>query len=279
MKFPLIMGVVNITPDSFSDGGRFLHTQDAIQHALQLIDEGADILDIGGESTRPGAESVSEAVELERVVPVIRGIRQHNTSIPISIDTSRASVARVCVAEGATMINDVTAGRRDKVDGHAQGTDSSPMFTAAAELNVPLVLMHMQGEPSTMQSSPSYADVVSEVQTFLIERVNAARNAGVREVYVDPGIGFGKQVEHNLDLLKHLDTFASIAPVVLGISRKRFIGTLLGIENAQDRDTGTMLLHALLLQKQVSVIRVHNVALASQLKALDKSLSANPRID
>jgi dihydropteroate synthase len=178
------------------------------------------------------------------------------------------------------MINDVTAGRRDQItSGGAEAVEDSPMFVAAAELHVPLVLMHMLGEPRTMQSNPTYTNVVAEVRTFLHERVAAARASGVRELYVDPGIGFGKQVEHNLTLLSHLDKFAEIAPVVLGISRKRFLGTLLGIENAEDRDTATMLMHALLLPKNVAVIRVHNVELVRQLKTLHASISANPRVD
>ncbi len=261
MAFPQIMGVVNVTPDSFSDGGRYEKTEDAVACALQLVEDGADILDIGGESTRPGAEPVSESVEIARVLPVIRGIRKHNATIRISIDTSRSTVARVCVSEGANIINDVTAGRRDR-----------EMFDVAATSCVPLILMHMQGEPRTMQDNPTYTDVVSEVTSFLQKRTELAHQAGVREVFIDPGIGFGKQVEHNLSLLSHVDVFADIAPVVVGLSRKRFLGTLLGIDSTEDRDIATTLLHALLLQKNVSIIRVHNVKLVSQLRVLHNAL-------
>ncbi|MDZ4746791.1 MAG: dihydropteroate synthase [bacterium] len=262
MAFPQIMGVVNVTPDSFSDGGRYLKTDDAVRHALVLVEEGADILDVGGESSRPGAKSITESVELERVLPVIRGIREKNTNTRISIDTIRASVARVSVAEGANIINDISAGRND--DG---------MFDAAAELDVPLVLMHMQGGPHSMQDNPTYTDVVAEVRDFLQDRVRIARAAGVKNIMVDPGIGFGKLVEHNLALLSNLNTFAEIAPVVVGLSRKRFLGTLLNIAAPIDRDVATMMMHALLINKNVAVIRVHNVLLASQLKTLQSMLS------
>lgn len=259
--FPQIMGVVNVTPDSFSDGGRYEKTEDAIACALQLVEDGADILDIGGESTRPGAEPVPESVEIERVLPVIRGIREHNSTIRISVDTSRSTVARVCIAEGVNMINDVTAGRRDP-----------EMFSVAAKCNVPLIIMHMQGEPRTMQDNPTYTNVVKEVKSFLRERAYLARAAGVHNVMVDPGIGFGKQLEHNLALLKNLDKYAEVGQVVVGVSRKRFLGTMLGIERAEERDVATTMLHALLLQKNVAIIRVHNVALLGQLRTLQSAL-------
>lgn len=253
----LIQAIVNVTPDSFSDGGQFGSVQQAIDHSLRLIDEGADILDIGGESTRPGSDPVSVEEERDRVIPVINGIRAVNANIEISIDTMKSTIAREAVDAGATMINDVTAGRYD-----------AEMFSVAAEYGVPLILMHMLGEPKTMQVAPVYDDVVHEVKEFLHERVRSAREAGVSTVYVDPGIGFGKTLEHNLDLLRNLDTFAEIAPVVLGISRKRFIGTLTGIDEPSERDVPTALIHALLWTKKVEIVRVHDVKLISMLRTL-----------
>ncbi|MFN8367843.1 MAG: dihydropteroate synthase [Candidatus Kapaibacterium sp.] len=262
MNFPKIMGIVNVTPDSFSDGGKYNTVEQAISHALQLVDEGADILDIGGESTRPGSESVLLKDELERVIPVIQGIRAVNRTIPISIDTMKAEVAQQACNAGATMINDVSAGRFDE-----------NMFTVAMQAAVPVVLMHMLGKPKTMQENPTYDNVVQDVYSFLEERVTTARNAGVTNVMIDVGIGFGKTLEHNLELLRNHAEFAKLnVPVVLGISRKRFIGALTGVENAADRDTATALLHALLLQAKADIIRVHNVAVCNQLRTLANAL-------
>lgn len=259
MTIPRIMGIVNVTPDSFSDGGRFASTQQAIDHALLLIEQGAHILDVGGESTRPGAEPVSAQDELHRVIPVIEGIRQRNADIDISIDTTKATVARAAVAAGATMVNDVSAGRFDP-----------DMLATVAALGVPYVAMHMQGAPRTMQENPQYTDVVAEVKDFLLERVASAHNAGIKEVYIDVGIGFGKSLHHNLTLLQHLGEFNSIgAGQLLGISRKRFIGTLTGIERPEDRDGATAMLHAVLLPAGVSIIRVHDVRRVTELLITD----------
>ncbi|MFM8771348.1 MAG: dihydropteroate synthase [Candidatus Kapaibacterium sp.] len=255
MTLPRIMGIVNVTPDSFSDGGQFTSAASAIEHALRLADEGAHILDIGGESTRPGAEPVSLATELERVIPVIEGIRERNAHIDISIDTTKSAVASAAVAAGATMVNDVSAGRFDP-----------EMLATVAEAGVPYVAMHMQGAPRTMQQDPHYTDVVAEVRDFLLERSAAAHHAGIREVYVDVGIGFGKSIRQNLELLQNLKTFSTIAAgQLLGISRKRFIGTLAGIERPEDRDGATALLHALLLPANVSIVRVHEVRRVTEL--------------
>lgn len=250
------MGIVNVTPDSFSDGGRFIGTQQAIDHALKLADEGAHILDIGGESTRPGAEPVPLAVELARVIPVIEGIRRRNAQIDISIDTTKSNVAAAAVASGATMVNDVSAGRFDDA-----------MLGTVAALGVPYVAMHMQGAPRTMQNDPHYDDVVAEVKSFLLERVASAHSAGIKEVYVDVGIGFGKTIAHNLALLHHISEFNTIGSgQLLGISRKRFIGTLAGIDRPEDRDGATALLHALLLPANVSIVRVHDVRRITELR-------------
>lgn len=251
---PRLMGVVNVTPDSFSDGGQWYGTTDAVEHALRLLDEGADIVDVGGESTRPGASPVDATEELARTIPVIRGIRAARPSAVISIDTSKSRVAHAAVEAGASIVNDVTAGTHDKT-----------MLSMVASLGVPYIAMHMRGQPRTMQERPHYNDVVAEVQAFLAERLSAAREAGIQDVWLDPGIGFGKTLEHNLSLLRSLSTFVAMAPVVLGISRKRFLGALTGIEDAAQRDAATMVTHALLLHHGCAVIRIHNVAMARGL--------------
>lgn len=262
MPFPKIMGVVNVTPDSFSDGGRFSSRRDAVDHALIMIDEGADVIDVGGESTRQGAMPVDVDVQLERVIPVIEGIRSIHPTIEISVDTAKAMVANEAVEAGATMINDVTAGLGDPL-----------MFLCAASLRVPFIVMHMQGVPRTMQDEPTYVDVVTEVFDMLRERVLAAREAGIREVWVDVGIGFGKTLEHNLTLLRNLATFNDLGPQVVGISRKRFLGSITGIDEPEQRDTATALMHALLLQHQARMVRVHNVKMIAELRKLYEALN------
>ncbi|HHQ15158.1 MAG TPA: dihydropteroate synthase, partial [Chromatiales bacterium] len=212
------MGVLNVTPDSFSDGGRFQTLDDAVRRAVQMQAEGADIVDVGGESTRPGAEPVSVEQELDRVVPVIEALRRE-TDLPVSVDTSKAAVMRAAVSAGAGMINDVQALR------------GPGALEVAAELQVPVCLMHMQGEPRTMQSAPQYRDVVADVLQFLQARIDAAVAAGVQHsaLVVDPGFGFGKTLEHNLDLLRGLPAFQSLGcPVLAGLSRKSMLGALTG---------------------------------------------------
>jgi dihydropteroate synthase len=264
-RFPRIVGIVNVTPDSFSDGGKYFDQQRAVAHALELIDAGADVLDIGGESSRPGAEPVAADEEIRRVVPVIEQIRQSHPTIPISIDTTKAVVAERALDAGATMINDISAGRFDP-----------EMFSVAAERQVPIVLMHMQGTPATMQVNPHYSDVIEEILAFLHERINVARAHGIREIIADVGIGFGKTLEHNLTLLANLQRFAVLGvPLLLGISRKRFLGALSGIDEPSERDTVTALMHALLLNGPVEYIRVHNVRLHVQLRTLWHALSTN----
>ncbi len=262
IAFPRIMGVVNVTPDSFSDGGLYETAQPAIAHACALIAQGADMLDVGGESTRPGAEAVSAEVECDRVLPVIRGIRDVNPLIPISIDTMKSEVADAAVRAGATIINDVSGGVADEA-----------MFDVVARHDVPYILMHMQGTPRTMQESPAYDDVVADVAQFLRQRVEAARSKGIRRIIIDPGIGFGKTGDHNIALLQHLNQFVGIAEeMLLGISRKRFLGAITGITDAADRDVVTALAHALLINAPVDIIRVHNVALHAQLRSLTGAL-------
>lgn len=242
------MGVLNVTPDSFSDGGRFLEAQAAIAQARKLAEAGADIVDVGGESTRPGAEPVPLEEELHRVIPVIEAL--HGTvDRTISIDTSKPEVMRAAVKAGAGFINDVAALR-------APGA-----VDVAAELGVPVCLMHMKGEPRSMQLSPHYENVVTEVKDFLLERAHIAEYAGVRKenIYLDPGFGFGKTLEHNLALLRHLDELvATDYPVLVGMSRKSMVGALLDTP-VDDRVFGSVTLAAISAMKGAAIIRVHDV--------------------
>jgi dihydropteroate synthase len=247
---PRVMGIVNVTPDSFSDGGRYETVDAAVAHALQLAGEGADMLDIGGESTRPGAQAVDVEEELQRVIPVIeRVIRE--TTLPVSIDTSKPEVMRAAIEAGAGMINDVQALRADGA------------LEAAASLGVPVVLMHMRGEPHSMQDMPHYDDVVADVHRFLAERIFAAEMAGIakKNLVVDPGFGFGKAREHNLALLAQLERFTDLGvPVLAGLSRKRTIGEITGREVPADRVHGSVAAHLVAAQRGAKLLRVHDVA-------------------
>ena len=261
----LIMGIVNVTPDSFSDGGHFARTDDAVAHALRLSDEGADILDIGGESTRPGAAAVTVEDELRRVIPVIEKLAG-KTAAALSIDTSKAAVARAAAAAGAEIINDVTA---------LQGDDDMPRV--AAESGCAVVLMHMQGTPRTMQLNPHYDDVVAEVAGHLAQRVAAARAAGIgpERIAIDPGIGFGKTVEHNMQLITGLGRFAELGhPVLLGASRKSFLATLAHCADVEDRDLPTAVLTALGYGFGARLFRVHAVHANLQALRLAEALVA-----
>ncbi len=244
-----VMGIVNVTPDSFSDGGRFLNADAAIAHARQLADQGAEILDIGGESTRPGAEPVAVDEELRRVVPVFEGIA--GISAELSIDSSKAPVARAAIERGATIVNDVSALRADPA-----------MAGLLAETGAACCLMHMLGEPRTMQRDPRYEDVVDEVKAFLEERLSFAVREGVREerILLDPGIGFGKTAAHNLTLLRRLAELTSLGrPLVVGTSRKSFLGRILA-DDASERLPGTIATNVLALERGASIFRVHDVA-------------------
>jgi dihydropteroate synthase len=249
-KRGMVMGIVNVTPDSFSDGGRFLDTGRAVEHALKLISEGADILDIGGESTRPGAEPVEAAEELRRVLPVIRAVRSETKTL-ISIDTMKASVARAAVEAGADIINDVTGLRGDPA-----------MLRAASECDAGLVIMHMIGTPQTMQKLPQYDDVVREVQTYFEARMHSLENAGIsrERIVLDPGFGFGKTVGHNISLMRSLPELSvSGRPLLVGVSRKSMIGRLLESEELEDRDWPTVALTAHARDLGARVVRVHDV--------------------
>lgn len=247
---PQVMGIVNVTPDSFSDGGVHDTTDAAVAHALSLVEQGADLLDIGGESTRPGAGEVPLEEELRRVVPVIEQLAAR-VEVPISVDTSKPEVMRAAVQVGAGMINDVYALRRDGA------------LDAAAALGVPVVLMHMQGEPRSMQAAPGYDDVVGEVHRFLAERIFAAEMSGIakQRIVVDPGFGFGKDTAHNLQLLAQLQRFVELGvPVLAGLSRKRSIGQLTGRDVPAERVAGSVAAHLIAAQRGAAIVRVHDVA-------------------
>ena len=247
---PRVAGIINVTPDSFSDGGQHFDAAAAIAHGLRLAEEGADLLDVGGESTRPGGESVSADDEIRRVLPVIEALSKQ-TQLPISIDTSKPEIMRAAVAAGAGLINDVRALRGEGA------------LDAAAALKVPVCLMHMQGDPRTMQDAPHYDDVVSDVRRFLAERIFACEMSGIdkKRIVVDPGFGFGKTLEHNLELLRALDQFAALGvPLLVGLSRKAMIGTLTGREKHADRAVGSAAAALLSVQKGAAIVRVHDVA-------------------
>jgi dihydropteroate synthase len=246
----LVMGVVNVTPDSFSDGGLFVDADAAVAHGAQLVDEGADIVDVGGESTRPGAEPVRLDDELRRVVPVVARLRAARPDVVISVDTRHPAVAADAVAAGAAIVNDISGG------------GDPAMLGVAAERGAGVVLMHMQGEPGTMQANPHYDDVVAEVHEYLRERVEAALFAGVGgdRVCVDPGIGFGKNLDHNLSLLRSLDRFRDLdAGLVIGVSRKRFIGVLTDAADPRDRLEGSLAAAVLAAAAGADVVRAHDV--------------------
>ena len=250
---PLVMGIVNVTPDSFSDGGRFLTADAAIAHGLELLAEGAAVLDVGGESTRPGAQPVDVDTELARVLPVVEALAEHGR---VSIDTMKPEVARAAVAAGATLINDVTAS----------------LWDVAADLGVGWIAMHMQGEPRTMQTAPHYDDVVEEVRSFLAERAATASAAGVEEIWIDPGFGFGKTDAHNLELLSSLDRIVELGwPVLVGTSRKAMLGRLLAASDGaadpvpvDDRLAGSIATQVWAMHLGASMIRAHDVRSAVQ---------------
>ena len=263
---PRIMGILNVTPDSFSDHGAHFDVDVAVAHGLKLAEEGADILDIGGESTRPGADEIPLEEELRRVIPVIEQLAKE-TSLPISIDTSKPEVMRAAVAAGAGMINDVYALRRDGA------------LDAAAELRVPVVLMHMLGEPRSMQDAPEYDDVVGDVHRFLTERIFVAEMAGIdkKRILIDPGFGFGKTTQHNLQLLAQLQRFTELSvPVMAGLSRKRTIRELTGQQDMQARVHGSVAAHLIAAQRGAMLLRVHDVAATVDALKVWNAVAAMP---
>lgn len=259
-----IMGILNLTPDSFSDGGHLATTTQLERDVDAMVAAGVDILDIGGESSRPGAASVSLADELQRVIPAIKNIRRRHTT-PISIDTTKAEVARQALDAGANIINDISGLRFDP-----------QMIPLAVSSNVPVIIMHMQGTPRTMQQDPSYTDVIAEIKQTFTTWIATAKKQGLNQeqIILDPGIGFGKTLDHNLSILKHLSSFKDLGcPILLGHSRKRFIGSILGEEDPTKRDLGTAVISALALSHGVSILRVHDVPSTVQAVKLAEAVS------
>lgn len=250
----LIMGILNVTPDSFSDGGQFLKVENAFTHSVKMIEEGADIIDIGGESTKPFADPVSTDEELSRVIPVIEKIRSEY-DILISIDTTKSKVAEEAITAGANIINDVSAMEIDE-----------NMLQVAKNYNSPIVMMHMKGIPKNMQNNPTYDHLITEIKDYLSSRVKCAINAGIdkKNIIIDPGIGFGKSVEHNFEIINNLDSFVDLGfPVLLGASRKSFIGLTLDVEE-KDRLEGSIAANVIGLQKGAKIFRVHDVLAAKK---------------
>jgi dihydropteroate synthase len=264
-RLPLLMGVVNVTPDSFHDGGRYAAADDAVAHARRLIDEGADLLDLGGESTRPGAVPVSAEEEVRRVLPVLEALR--GCGVPVSVDTRQPAVMRAALAAGAAMVNDVNALRAPGALEAVAGTDAS------------VCLMHMLGEPRTMQQAPRYADVVGEVTAFLAARIDACVTAGIDRgrIVIDPGFGFGKRLEDNLALARALAELATLAPVLVGFSRKSMIGALTGRAATADRLAGSVAAALWAARHGAAILRVHDVAETRDALAVWRQLEGGER--
>ncbi len=258
----LVMGILNVTPDSFSDGGRFTASENLQAQIQKMIDDGADILDVGGESTRPFADSVSEEEEIRRVIPAIMAIREIS-KIPVSIDTTKAIVARTALDSGADMVNDISAMRYD-----------SAMIDVVLSYDAPVIIMHMQGTPRSMQVEPHYGDVVRDIYTFFEERIDWLIQKGVekRRIVIDPGIGFGKTVKHNLTLLRDIGKFEGLGcPILVGHSRKSFLGKILGLE-VEERDVATAAISAICALKRVAIVRVHDVAATVQAVRITEAI-------
>lgn len=260
--YPNIMGILNVTPDSFSDGGNFDKPDIAVEYALKMISDGADIIDVGGESTRPGSDDVPENIEIERVVPVIEKIRKSNDKIVISVDTTKYEVARLAIEAGANIINDISGLTYD-----------IRLAELAAQKKVPLVIMHIQGTPRSMQINPVYTDPVIDIYNDLKEKIKIAEKIGVEQIIADVGIGFGKTYQHNLALINEHSRFKGLGvPLMIGISRKSFIGKMLNIENPADRDLPTAFIHALIMSQNTDVLRVHDVPTHVMLKNIFKKI-------
>jgi dihydropteroate synthase len=249
LSTPRVMGILNVTPDSFFDGGRYTNVSALLHQAEKMLQDGADILDVGGASSRPGADEVPLEQEKQRVLPAVEALARQFPEAILSVDSWRAELARLAVQAGASMVNDISAGRLD-----------AAMYPTVAELGVPYVLMHMQGSPKTMQQAPQYADVVTEVLDFFIAEIGKLRALGLHDILLDPGFGFGKSVEHNYLLLKHLQTFSAVTrlPLLAGVSRKSMICKPLGIR-PEAALNGTTALHMVALQQGAAILRVHDV--------------------
>ncbi len=254
---PLIMGILNVTPDSFSDGGKFFNMNSAVQKAEEMLDDGADIIDVGGESTRPGSDPVSVEEELRRTIPVIKEIKRRFPKSVISIDTTKNEVAGKALESGASIVNDISGLSFDK-----------GIATLVKKYDAAIILMHIKGIPKTMQQAPQYKDVVSEIYDFLFEQSNFAMKKGIKKIIVDPGIGFGKSIEHNFEILRRLEDFKSLGfPIMIGLSRKSLIGKTLGLEVNQ-RDIPSTVLDTIAIMNSARIIRTHNVKLAVQTRKL-----------
>lgn len=268
INFPKIMGILNITPDSFSDGGMYFSVQAATEYALEMIEMGVDIIDIGGESTRPFSNPVSTEDELKRVIPVIEEILKHKSDAYLSIDTTKYEVAFAAVESGVKMINDISGLKND-----------IRLAELAGDYNIPIILMHIKGTPKNMQIEPSYINLLDDIYNHLQKQIMLAQSFGAKEIFADVGIGFGKTYEHNIELLKNHRYFLGLnVPMVLGISRKSFIGKMLEIQNPIERDIPTVLIHTLLLNSGASIIRVHNAKYFIMLKKIYLTLFENEKV-
>jgi dihydropteroate synthase len=249
-----VMGILNVTPDSFSDGGKYLNSTDAINYALEMIADGADVIDIGGESTRPGSESISAEEEIKRIIPVIDGILAKNPDVTISVDTTKSLVAEKTLAHGARIINDISAFSFDPA-----------MIEVLRKYNAGYVLMHMQGEPKNMQNNPVYNNLIRELYDFLYEKLQLLNKYGIKETFVDPGIGFGKSIDNNFEIIRRLSDFKCLgSPILIGVSRKSFIGKTLGLE-VNERDSASAFVEAIAVKNGAKIIRTHNVKFGSQV--------------
>lgn len=256
-----VMGILNVTPDSFSDGGKYFNLNLATEHAFEMSEDGADIIDIGGESSRPGAEEVSVEEEINRTIPTIENILKHKPNAIISIDTTKWLVAQAALEKGAKIINDIS------------GLADENMLEVVKKYNASIVIMHMQGKPRTMQENPKYGNVFEEVYEYLMNKINSTKAKGVSSIIVDPGIGFGKRVNHNYELLRNLAKFQQLeSPLLIGVSRKSLIGKSLNLE-IENRDIATIILETDAVNKGAKIVRTHNVKNAVQLKKINKLLT------
>ncbi len=249
-----VMGILNVTPDSFSDGGLYINSDDAVEHALEMINDGADFIDIGGESTRPGSDIVTGEEELERVIPVIKKILSTEPGTIISIDTTKSKVAEEAIKNGAKIVNDISGATFDE-----------EMLAVVKKYDASVVLMHIKGTPKNMQQNPSYENVIEEIYDFLFDRIKAAEELGIKNIFVDPGIGFGKRVEDNFEILSRLEDFKSLGfPIVAGASRKSFLGKTLNLD-ITERDTATAITESIAVKNGARIIRTHNVKYGKQV--------------